>query len=331
VRRRLALPRAARAAPARDSAGARYLVSLPRSGVGIGSRLMHLAEALWIARKLGRTLLVDWRKTVFFTDSSRNYFTELFEPAPELAGVPIAYAPLQDEAAYKHAVADAPLFELRAYATFDDATYVVARSSVLDPDRLPGHDEAEFGSFREAVYRQLTPRSEVRGEVERFCDAHFHDCFVVGVNVSTGNGAFAEGEAYAGRTDVSVFGDEKQFVRTIRNACKEAVRALPSYMRATAKVFVATDSAPMSALLSRVPRAVTRRTVFPPPGAGRHFSAYHELGYDEWQAQADILIDMLLLGRCNALVHHRRSKFGIYALVTTRYFNGNVHALEDLV
>ena len=42
-----------------------------------------------------------------------------------------------------------------------------------------------------------------------------------------------------------------------------------------------------------------------------------------------ILIDMLLLARCDALIM-TRTRFTSYALVSTRYFNGNVQKVEDL-
>jgi hypothetical protein len=85
----------------------------------------------------------------------------------------------------------------------------------------------------------------------------------------------------------------------------------------------------MAELLGRLPAAVSRRTVFPPPGVGRNFADYAAVGYDDRKAAADMLIDMLLLARCQALIRNR-SMFSNYALVTTGGFGGNLYELESL-
>jgi hypothetical protein len=64
-------------------------------------------------------------------------------------------------------------------------------------------------------------------------------------------------------------------------------------------------------------------------GTGRHFTGWAELDYDERSTAADVLIDMFLLARCDALIM-TRTRFTSYALVSTRYFNGNVQKVEDL-
>jgi len=165
--------------------------------------------------------------------------------------------------------------------------------------------------------------------LESWYDANLRGHFVVGVNVSTGNGYFAKGSRFEGKVNVRIFDNERRFLRTIATACERATRTLPRDLRSSYKIFFATDSSEMSEVLSRLPRTVTRRTVFQPPGVGRHFCDYDALGYSDRAAAADTVIDMLLLARCNALVRNS-SKFSRYALVTTGWFGGNVQEFEEL-
>jgi hypothetical protein len=74
-----------------------------------------------------------------------------------------------------------------------------------------------------------------------------------------------------------------------------------------------------------LPRAKTRRTLFPPPGAGDLYS-FADDGSDR-RAVIDTLADMFLLARCDALVYNT-SVFNQYARVVTGCFGGNLVHLE---
>jgi hypothetical protein len=128
--------------------------------------------------------------------------------------------------------------------------------------------------------------------------------------------------------DTLIFDDEDRFLRTIAVACERATKDLPP-PESDYRIFFATDSAHMAEVLGRLPRAVTRRTVFPPAGAGRRFCDYDVLGYSDRAAAEDTIVDMLLLARCNALVKNR-SNFSFYARATTDCFNGNMQRFEKL-
>src|ERR1700741_3157534 len=58
---------------------------------GIGDHLSCLIGAWWLAKRTGRTLVVDWRGSRFNPDPSltRNCFFSFFESVPSLAGVPV--------------------------------------------------------------------------------------------------------------------------------------------------------------------------------------------------------------------------------------------------
>ena len=311
-----------------------YLVAYPRAGEGIGSRLRQLGDAVWLGRELGRAVIVDWRRSRFLRDGARNYFTEVFAPVPEILGVAMHYPPSPATREYEQWPEDT-LFKLKprvlpelVSAPDPAPRYVRARRS-LGLDCLPAYDARSHRSFLADFYRCILPRPDVAEQLEAWYDANLRGHFVVGVNVSTGNGQFAKGAESEGRVNVRIFDDEKRFLRMIATACERATQNLPAGLRGDYKIFFVTDSKSMADLLNRLPRAVTRRTVFPPPGAGRHFSDYESLGYSDSAAAADTVIDMLLLARCNALIRNR-SKFSSYARVSTGNFGGNVQELEEL-
>jgi hypothetical protein len=148
------------------------------------------------------------------------------------------------------------------------------------------------------------------------------------VNVSTGNGSFGYASKKARRrVNVRSLENEQLVLNRLQSICALATQGLSAPVHERHRIFFATDSAPMADLLRRLPQAVTRRTVFPPPGIGRRFAAYEQLGYSDRAAATDTIIDTLLLGRCQALVRNE-SKFSRYALVSTDYFDGNVYDLE---
>ena len=314
--------------------GSGYVVANPAGREGVGRRLLQLGEAVWLGRELGRAVIVDWRDTLFLENKALNYFTEVFTPVPEILGVPMHYVPSPSMGEYEQRGKGERLkLKPDALARLGSEPgsaprYVIAGRS-LALDRLPAYDAASYRSFLEGFYRRIVPRPDVAEQLEAWYDANLRGHFVVGVNVSTGNGHFAKGARFEGHVNVRIFDNERRFLSTIATACERATRGIPRVLRSGYKIFFATDSGHMSEVLGRLPRAVTRRTVFPPPGVGRHYCDYDALGYSDRAAAADTVIDMLLLARCNALIRNR-SKFSSYALVSTGYFSGNVQEVEAL-
>jgi hypothetical protein len=300
---------------------------------GIGSRLFHFSEAVWLSMKFGCSVIVDWRGTPFLKDDALNYFSEFLVPLPEILGVPIAYPPgpgLQEyEQALPGGLQEVSVEDLRRLEAEQPRTptYLLAMHSL----GLADYPELRRGyrAFRSSFYRHIVPRPEVAEPLEAWYDAHLRGHFVVGVNVATGNGLFAPGAESEGYVDTSVFDDEEGFLRAIEVACEKATKRLSGARKRDYKIFVATDSAVVADLVHRLPRAVTRRAVFPPPGAGRYFCDYDELGYSDRAAAVDTVVDMLLLARCDALVKNN-SRFSFYARVVNDYFGGNEWNFEKL-
>jgi hypothetical protein len=310
-----------------------FVITRPHPGSGIGSNLLSLAGAVWLAGRLGRSVVVDWRATSFLKDPARNYFTEFLEAVPEIQGVPVLYAGARS-------APEDPEDERRVFEPHDvpgllydrpELPPFVVLTSFHGFERIDrGSNEAERHRRLKDFYRSIRPRADVAQAIAAFWDTELRDRFVVGLNISTGNGEYAKGQHYHGRVDITFWEHEKRFLSRIRLAFRRAVRALPRYLRDDARLFFATDSYPMHNLLAQLPAAATRRTFFPPPGVGRVYGDYADQGYSDAEAAQDTVADMLMLARCNAFVRNTGSVFNTYALVTTDWFNGNVQDLDRL-
>lgn len=304
-----------------------FVVTRPHPGSGIGSNLVSLAGAIWYARQLHRGVIVDWRGSAFLKDQSANYFTEFFETPAVIQGVPVRYAPTPELAA------DAPVVDLAAARGFlagGSPPPVFVIRDYHGPERLDlrSGDERQFWGLRD-FYTAIKPLPFVQQEIDRFAAQHFADAFVIGVNLSSGNGEFDKGKMYYGRVDLDIFSEDRVFVRKVERARAMAVKGVPRAFRDGARIFFATDSYRMHALLSQLPNAVTRRTMFPPPGVGRVYCDYDTPGYTDRDAIVDAIVDMFLLARCQALIRNG-SVFNQYAVTVTNHFNGNVRHIETL-
>jgi hypothetical protein len=309
---------------------ARWLVTHPYPKSGVGSNLASLAGAIWMAAKLKRELIVDWRGDARLQDKTTNFFTAFFETPDAIQGVRVHYAPCAalPGPATEHPEID--LNEARQILRDDDARPYLVLRYFHGLDRINVVDDlaAQFWINQE-FYTYIRPRDFVQRQIDAFADAHFRNAFVVGVNLADGNGEFAKGERYFGRVDTGIFSKPEQFLRKVRFANRLALSGLPRYLRKSARIFFATDSQHMHDLLMRLPNAVTRRRVFPPAGAGRWFSDYVDPKYTDRDAIVDSLTDMFLLARCQALIRNG-TVFNQYAQVVTNSFNGNCRHLESL-
>lgn len=304
-----------------------FVVTRPHPGSGIGSNLVSLAGVIWYAQQLNRGVIVDWRGSAFLKDKAANYFTEFFETPEAIQGVPVRYAPTPE------LTAEAPEVDLsvaRSYLGAGNAPPVFVIRDYHGPERLDlkSGQERQFWRLRD-FYTYITPRPFVEQEIDRFAAAHFSDAFIVGVNLSSGNGEFDKGKMYYGRVDLDIFSEDRVFLRKIERARAMAVKGLPRAFRDKAKIFFATDAYKMYALLSQLPNAVTRRSVFPPPGVGRVYCDYNDPGYTDRDAVVDAITDMFLLARCQALIGNF-SVFNQYAVTVTNHFSGNVRQIETL-
>jgi hypothetical protein len=322
--------------PASDEAGAApepagRLVTRPLGNVG--SNLSSLAGAVWLARSLGRTLVVDWREQPQLRDQAANYFTEFFETPARLLDVRVAYAPAVDVGTAGSPSAGSRWIGLEeAYAIRVGSAGADGSDLVLQTyhglDRIhPGPEPERFRLLR-SLYREIRPRPRIADEVDAWWRESCDGSFVVGLNVRTGNGHwYGPGMPYADRVNIGIFENRRRFLRILERACRARASGLPKPLRSEFKVFYATDSEWMSELLGSLPGAVTRRRIFPPPGSGD--GLFDRPGHADREAVADTLCDMFLLARCDGLVYNT-SLFNQYARVMTGWFGGN-HAHIELL
>jgi hypothetical protein len=309
------------------------VVTRPFTDSNIGSNLSSLAGAAWLAARLQRELVVDWRGMRQLRDASLNYFTEFFEQPGMLGGVPVQYAPV-DGLEYDESPAVPWLSpaEARDLASTERGGIpaVVVLQAYHGLDRVHSGPESARFRFLRAFYRELRPAERIAQLVDRWATDNLTAPFVIGVNVRTGNGAyFRKGDRYSGRVDISLFDDPRAFLRLLERLCRRRLAGLPRPLRADFQIFYATDSEEMGALLAGLPNAVTRRQVFPPAGKGDLY-AFDAPTYTDRDAIDDTLADMLLLARCDALVYNT-SLFNQYARVLTGYFGGNHVHFESVL
>jgi hypothetical protein len=154
-----------------------YVVADPGPRPGIGSRLLGLGQAVWVARELGREVIVNWRRTPFFEDRTRNYFTESFEPVPTICGVPIKYPPSHKMRKYwwtrgrKKPNLDAALCAQIAADPESAPPYVVVAQARVDLAPFAAYDQVQYAEFLEDVYRHIVPRPELAREVDEWYHA----------------------------------------------------------------------------------------------------------------------------------------------------------------
>jgi hypothetical protein len=312
--------------PQESSTG--FVVTRPYDTSNVGSNLSSLAGALWVARQTSRSLVVDWRGLTQLQDKTLNYFTEFFEHPAEIDGVQTLYAPAVD------GFEDAPTLEptntrLFAIGERDVDAPAVKLVTYHGLDRIHPGPETERVRLLRSFYRSIRPAPKVAAAMDPWWADNCTAPFVVGINVRTGNGQyFGKGMPYASRVAVDIFENRSRFLRVIERACRARTRNLPKDLRDSYQIFYATDSAWMSELLGRLPDAVTRRSVFPPAGAGDTFTFTGER-YSDQDSVSDTLADMFLLARCDALVYNS-SIFNQYARVTTGWFGGNRVHIESL-
>jgi hypothetical protein len=312
--------------PAPPSRG--YIVTQPDPHSGVGSNLASLAGALWLAERMGRSVIVDWRNAGVLKDKSINYFSEFFETPGALQGVSVRYAPCPDLPDHT-AMPEVPGIEAMALGDGAAAPPVVILRAYHGLDRLGAGSPAEQLTRLKEFYEYIVPRPFVQHAIDAFAAEHFQDRFVVGVNVAEGNGMFATGQPYAMRVDTTLFARNERFLRKVREACDRVRRGISREEHNASRVFIATDSLAMRNLLLRLPGAVTRRNQFPPPHAGRFYCDYPTAEYTDRDAVVDQLADMFLLARCQALVHNY-SVYNLYARVMTGGFSGRACQFERL-
>lgn len=184
-------------------------VVVAKRWTGLGDCIVSLMAAYRYARATGRTLVADWRHSVYGT-GRRNLFSTVFEPPSEILGVPFvgddrvgdlfwwAAQEAADDGAHAYwpppwtndTVHEPARFGERGDSDVQtahlvscqdvDATFVIFDRCLYDHMPTP----PECHRFLSA----LVPRCTIRERVAEFTAAHFLDRPVIGIHVRHGNG-----------------------------------------------------------------------------------------------------------------------------------------------
>lgn len=276
-------------------------------GAGLGDALRVVIVAIIYGAATGRKVLVDWSDGSFGPFGT-NMFPAFFQIDRGIAAgdlpagfwlrrdvhPPIWSGRLREpvheiyleqgwshwERARTKALLSADLFE---------AAYPQDVIVVTDFTGLPSHLDAEpqIGSLSTL----LKPAQEIAADVNSFVAKHLHSP-TIGVHLRD---TMEPGAIDKARRDSTVL----RFIRNLRRRWPEAV------------VFLVTDNRDTEARFrDHVPGLVVRQKCLPPPGLPVHLSEY---GPKADEKTRDAVIDLLLLARCDALVHPSNSSFSVMA------------------
>jgi hypothetical protein len=292
----------------------RYVISIRRAG--LGDCIICLGAAWLFARQTGRTLIADWRRSGYASNSATNAFALCFEARPELAGVPF----IGDDR-----VADLPLPRPRYPALWNDDALLVAPPNRSDRAILADRDLAvalvrcrwdvaaptvvfdacvNDGLVSVADSRtflsDLRPLPRVAGLAAAFRESRLGSGPVIGLHIRHGNGAHTGHHHYWHSMDAAI------------ERCRRAVCLARERLGAPAPVLLSTDSVDVEmAARQAIPDVVCHSKMFRSSGAGElHvWNQAHE-GRD------DAIVEMLLLAGCSALIRYPpESFFSFYAAV----------------
>ena len=312
----------------------RYLVTRPLPFSGIGSNLVSLAGAVWLAGEIGRTVVVDWRGSRFFRDEKLNPFVEFFECPDEIEGVPMRYAPDLGGADLDALEADAVEVDsagARALLGERSGPPVIVLRSFHGYERVePDGDRLEQLRRLRGFYRSIVPRPFVRAEIDRFAAEHrFDESFVVAANIATGNGDYRKGAPYASRVNTRIFENGDRFLARVALARSRALRRLPRHVRDGSPDLrrdrrrVHAGAAAAAAERGHAARALSpagQRSRLLPGTRGSATTS----GTSSSTSSSTTSCSRAATRSSNG------SMFSHYALVTTDWFNGNVHEIEAL-
>jgi len=315
----------------------RFVITRPHPSSGLGSNLLSLVGALYLAERTGRRLIVDWTGIESLRDRSVNYFVAFFEPIRTWHDVDVVYVNDDDPRRTMRYAAD-DVFRL----TSDHMAE--ALDGKLDHPYLYLDDFHYFKVFRACVrstplerfrytkefYQALTPRPALRARLDA-ARATFAGDVVVALNVRMGNAhpTWRKGGHYANHVRQDVF-ERADFLARAYRACVDCVARLPREAWGPPRVLIVTDGAAMQRRLLTIPGAFAVRKRFPPSGMSLNFADFDPAEYGEYsdvESVNETIVDMFLMADCAGLVCNY-TQYNYYAQYVTTFFNGNLRHFE---
>ncbi len=299
-----------------------------RASGGLSNRLQAVAAGLAYCLLSGRALYVDWRDGIYSDDFS-NVFPRWFR----LSGIPQASPPVPpfvEERVFPPFWKDWLSEAVAVEYLFDNdhmAPASVARTSMdfsrfdypqeilvgwgwdLTPLRhmLPALQQrypawsvfSEGETARHILTNHLVPAPEILHSVETFAAAHFIPGRTIGIHIR--------------HTD-------------LQSPLGRMLDALRHLATPDDTIFLTTDNRHVQMAVSRLfPHAVFTEKQFSPGDEPLHC---YVPGLSNEQKGREALIDMLLLARCDRIIHYRRSSFARLPALLSGLPPERVHAVE---
>jgi hypothetical protein len=278
----------------------RFLISKKKTG--LGSDLATIMGAWYYARRTARTLVIDWRNSLYLADRAVNAFPRFFQPLDQIDGVKI----ICDDSVGKRNFPE-PVLPLHKLPAREYRELLRMGTDIAAPTLINTRPMHIFPplAVQQRIIRAVRLHDEVQREVDEFRQAEFAGATVLGVHFRHGNG-----ERLAFGRDLSL----QESCQKIALRCQELCGNLSRSSSFPVRTFLATDSQEAEETLrALVPGVVTRNKTYHAAGTGRLHR--RSLGL---RSAKDALVEMFLLARCNALIYNN-SWFSYYARLTGRF------------
>jgi Nodulation protein Z (NodZ) len=274
----------------------RILIS--KKSTGLGSDMATFVGACSYSKQTSRTLVVDWRDSLYLPDRSINAFPRLFRKIDQVEGVKVICDDSVAERSYPSPVIALKSWDYGKYLALLEAGDDLEAPTLLSTRTfhvLPST------SLQRKFFRALQLHDDVQERIRTFKRKEFAGSTVIGVHLRHGNG-----ERLGGRRNPSL----DECCERIARSCQEISIRIGKQIGKDCRIFVCTDSPQAEECLkSRLPGVVTFDKHFRKAGAGQMH--IRSLGLSNAK---DAQVEMFLLASCASLVYSN-SWFSYYARV----------------
>lgn len=305
----------------------KFVVS--RRSTGWGDCIVSLISAWHYARRTGRTLVIDWRRSCYLGNPRRNAFPAYFEPVTSIAGVPVIGDDTVGSLAYPkpvhvsfghralgglkrwlaagglapsadHFTTAYELSHAEERALLERAEDVAAPTVVLQCSLVEGLPDV---ASCQAFLAELRPRRDIQEDIKHFVRTRFTGRPVVAVHIRYGSRAILDAHT-------NYWLDDDRALATIRDGINRASAALG----AASRTFVCTDKRRiLEAIRSQIADVIAREKYFQ-PDSQLELHAWDNSARTRARVGREALIEMFLLARADALVcYPPNSFFSFYA------------------
>lgn len=306
-----------------DQQGAQgYIISARTTGWG--DYLLSLVAAWYHAKASGKTLIIDWRSSLYLSNPELNAFVHYFQSCSEIAGVPVicedplgairldgaVYSPIWQRTSRNVRLRD---YQARIFHE-DIAEDCLSKdrndSTITYYDCVPW--AIEHKELSQHVLKNINLKPLIQSKVDRFIEQKFRQK-MIGVHLRCGN----QGDTM---DHTKFWQNQAQAIERVCTIIDAAVEKFGS----DCGLFLCTDTKEVEQTIrQKYPDAIVRAKDFRASGDGE----LHHFKFDKYsqndrvlQMGEDALIDMYLLAASDVIVRFPpNSYFSFYASVFKRY------------